>query len=174
VTVYIRDEKADAIVSANAKMQDAVQGRSILLWLPGQTAGLSVNLCLMFGWMGAVISVYRMAPVLRQTMGWYALGICVLSLAMGVHWFMLVRGHRAGRSRMYWHAIATLAVGAVITAVALLRSDWVAAGLAGVGVIFSMVAQRLIAGPSYALFAAFYRAKRAYDSPGGGSSPPDV
>jgi hypothetical protein len=164
VTVYIRDEKADAIVRANAEIQDAVQGRSIMLWLPGQTAGLSVNMCLMFGWMGFAISVYRMVPELRHAMGWYALGICTLSAAMGVNWFMLVRGHPAGRTRMHRHAVVTLAVGALVTAVALLRNDWIAAGLAAAGVVFALVAQRLIAGPSYALFAAFYRAKRAHDS----------
>ncbi len=135
-----------------------------MLWLPGQTAGVSVNMCLMFGWMGIAISVYRMVPELRHAMGWYVLGICVLSGAMGVNWFMLVRGHRAGRTRMHWHAVATLAVGVLVTVVALLRSDWIAAGLVATGVGFVLVAERLIAGPSYALFAAFYRAKRAYDS----------
>jgi hypothetical protein len=105
-----------------------------------------------------------MVPETRQAMGWYALGICALSAVMGVHWLMIIRGHRAARFRMYWHAIATLSIGALVTTVALVRRDSVAAGLAGVGMVFAFAAMRLVAGPSYALFAAFYRAKRGYES----------
>jgi len=135
-----------------------------MLWLPGQGAGVTVNMCLTIGWMGSAISVYRMVSEIRQSMGWYALGIGALSAAMGIHWFMIIRGHRAARILMYLQAVATLSIGAMVTAAGFIRSDIVAAGLAGVGTFFALAAMRLVAGPSYAMFAAFYRAKRAYES----------
>lgn len=162
MTVYVRDQDADAIIAKDAKIQDAVQGRSIMLWLPGQGVGVSVNICLTFGWMGSVISVYRMVPQLRYMMGWYVLGILAVLSPMSIIWYAILRGHPAARSRMHAFTIATLVVGIVVSAVALVRGDMIAAGLAAAGLAFTFVALRLVAGPSYALLTAFFRAKRAY------------
>ena len=164
MAMYITDESADSIIVSNAKLRDTVQGNALVLWLPGQGAGVGANLCLMLCWMGALISLFRVVPVLRQPTPWYLLFICVMAASMGVHWFMVLRGQRAARRRMYRYAVATLAVGVIVTITALLRSDKVAAALVGVGTVFAFAAVRIIAGPSYALFAAFYRAKRAYES----------
>jgi hypothetical protein len=161
--MYISDQSADATIVTNDKIRAAVEGKAAMLWLPGQSAGVTVNMCLMFGWMGTVISVYSMVPEIRHAMGWYALGVGLVSAAMGIHWFMIIRGFPAARMRMYWHTVATLSIGALVTAVALVRQDMVAAGLGGAGTVFAFAAMRLVAGPSYALFAAFYRAKRAHE-----------
>ena len=160
--MYIQDESADAVVAKDEKLQSVVQGSAIMLWLPGQGAGVSANMCLMFGWMGTMISVYRMVPQLRYMMQWYALGSVVVMSVMGILYYTLLRGHHAARSRMYAYATFTLIAGAVVAAVALVRADWIAAALAAAGIAFTAVAQRLVAGPDYALLAAFFRAKRAY------------
>lgn len=162
--MYTSDENADSIIVSNDKVRDAVQGNAIMLWLPGQGAGVGVNACLMLSWMGILISLIRMVPALRQPAAWYLLLIGVMAAAMGVHWFMILRGQAAARRRMYRYAVATLAIGVLITITALLRTDKVAAALVGVGTALSFAAVRIIAGPSYALFAAFYRAKRAYET----------
>jgi hypothetical protein len=163
VTVYIRDDAADTIVAKDEKLQAVVQGRAIMLWLPGQTAVVSVNTCLMFGWMGTTMSVYWMVPQLQYMMHWYAIGIVTVMSLMGLAWISVARGYPLGRSRMYVYANATLAVALCVAAVAVARSDWIAAAMAAVGVALTAVAQRLVAGPSYALFSAFVRAKRAYE-----------
>lgn len=162
--MYISDESADAIIVSNDKVRDALQGNSIMLWLPGQGAGVGVNVCLMLCWMGALISLIRMVPALQHPTPWYLLLICVIGVLMGVHWFMILRGQRAARRRMYRYAVASVTVGVLVVVTALVRSDGVAAIFVGVGTVLAFVAVRIISGPSYALFTAFYRAKRAYES----------
>lgn len=164
MTMYISDESADSIVVTNVKIRDAVQGNSIMLWLPGQGAGIAANMCLMVGWMGIIISAIRTVPALRQPTVWHVLLIGVAAAIMGVHWFMILRGQRAARRRMYWYAVATLTVGVLVAMTAVLQSDKIAATLVTGGGMFAFAATRIIAGPSYALFAAFYRAKRAYEA----------
>lgn len=163
MTVYASDESADAVVAKDTTLQSVVRGKAVILSLPGQGAGASANFCLVLGWMGTLISVYRMVPQLRYMMHWYALSSVVVMSALGVIWYTLLRGHAAARSRMYAYANATLLVGGAVAAVALSRADWIAAALAAAGVAFTLIARRLVAGPSHALFAAVFRARRAHE-----------
>ncbi len=160
--MYTRDEAADTIIAGDEKLQAAVEGRTVLLLVPGHAAGVSTNLCLMFGWMGALIAIYRMVPQLREMMQWYAVAAVTVMSAMGVIYYAVLRGRPSARSRMYAYTITSLAFAIAIVAVALVRADWVAAGLAAVGVVFVAIAVRVVAGPSYALLSAFFRAQRVY------------
>ncbi|HKU43253.1 MAG TPA: hypothetical protein VJR89_34065 [Polyangiales bacterium] len=161
--MYVKDEAADAVVAADEKIQAALQGRSVMLLVPGHMAGVAVNACLMIGWLGTLIGAFHLFPFLRDSVGWYLIAIAIFSVSLATFWTVILRGHRPGRALMHGFAITSLAIATGMLCLALARSDRVGVGLAGSGLAFMLTAQRIIAGARYAQFTAFFRAKRTYE-----------
>lgn len=160
--MYMSDEKADAVVAKQSDIQRAVQGATIMLWVPGHGAGVAVNMCLLLGWIGSVLAVYRMRPPMLETIPYYYAAGAAAIVIMGFLAFLVLRGYRLARSYIYRFSLALIAVATVTASVAGIIGDRLAVGFALFGVVMSAVARRLVAGPSYAMFSAFFRAKRAY------------
>jgi hypothetical protein len=151
--VYIRDDAADAVVASDEKIQAVVQGRAARVFVPGHAAGVAVNACLMFGWMGTLIGAFRLIPVLGEN----DFG------ALATFWTIVLRGHRPGRTLMHRFVLGSLVAGLCVLFVGIARSDSIGVGLSGIGLVLMVGAQRVVAGSSYASFAAFFRAKRTYE-----------
>jgi hypothetical protein len=92
---------------------------------------------------------------------YYAAGAAAIVI-MGFLAFLVLRGFRLARIYIYRFSVTLIAVATIIAATAVVLGDRFAIGFAVFGVLVSAAAHRLVAGPSYALFSAFFRAKRAY------------
>lgn len=131
--------------------------------VPGHVAGVSVNACLMIGGIGTLIGAFHLFPLLKESIGWYLFAIGTFAASLATFWTVVLRGYRPGRSLINYFALASLGAAATLFVLALARTDRIGMGIVGVGLVFHIAAQRLIAGPSYALFTAFFRAKRAHE-----------
>jgi hypothetical protein len=49
IAMFVADETADELVRNQEKLQDLVHGKTAMAWLPGQSAGIGAQACLMFG-----------------------------------------------------------------------------------------------------------------------------
>lgn len=160
--MYIRDDKADEIVENHQELQQAIRGLHMMVVVPGHGSHLLVTMALTFGWMGSSIGVYGLSGNDRTVLVCGLASSLVFAALVGYFNWQVLRGRSAGRRRLYVFATSLLAFSIAVVAAALLRSDSHATFIAAAGVVASFVAQRGSASASYALFAAFFRAKRAY------------
>jgi hypothetical protein len=163
VTMYVSDDSVDAAIAKQPKIQDAVRGKSIMLFPPGHAVSVAVNACLTIGYMGTALSVYLTWPIESFTMLIYLIAAVGMAVALGSVAFSLLRGFSSARRIMYRFSVALALLGGIAATVTLTRFDTLASGLAIGGVALSVAANRLIAGEGYALFSAFFRAKRAFE-----------
>ncbi len=161
--MYIRDDAADAVVASDEKIQAVVQGRAARVFVPGHAAGVAVNACLMFGWMGTLIGAFRLIPVLGENDFGFMVAAVAVGAALATFWTIVLRGHRPGRTLMHRFVLGSLVAGLCVLFVGIARSDSIGVGLSGIGLVLMVGAQRVVAGSSYASFAAFFRAKRTYE-----------
>jgi hypothetical protein len=115
-----------------------------------------------FGWMGSSIGAYGLSGNDRTVLVWCLGASLVIAALIGWLNWQVLRGQTVARRRLYLFTSWLLACSVLVLTGALLRFDARAAVVAAGGVVASFVAHRTSAGASYALFAAFFRAKRAY------------
>jgi hypothetical protein len=162
--MYVSDESVDAVIAQQPKIQDAVRGKSIMVFPPGHAVSVTVNVCLTLGYMGTALSAYLMSPIRTLTMLIYLIAAVGMALGLGGVAFSLLRGFSSARRIMYRFSIVLVLLGCTATIATFTRTDTLALGLAIAGLVLSVAANRLIAGEGYALFSAFFRAKRAFAS----------
>ena len=160
--MYIRDETADEIVNKQTAIQDHVQGRSVLLWLPGMGAGVATQTLLMLGGIGSAVAVFWLWSPEVDDFKFFIGGMAVVALPMALIFNAVVRGAPRARTHMHRLSLVQTAVAAAITLICVLRWNTFSLALATVGLVFSALAARLIAGPAYATLAAIYRAQRVH------------
>lgn len=157
---YVSDTAADEVVRNSAALQELVEGRNVTLWPPGATSGLGVQALLLLGWAGLAIAVLRWLPSSPTNFG-YFLGATLLSAgASALLLYRLVRGRPGARTYVFRFSAGQSVLAVAVTIGSVVLGNVTASGLATASMIMNLAAQRLVAGPGYALFAAFYRAIR--------------
>lgn len=159
---YARDEVADEVVASDEKIQQAIKGTIILLIVPGHAAHVGVMLGLILAWMGPSLSAFLMLVRRPQDVVYYFLASAVFVVIVGYCAYALLAGLRRARTRMFRLALALSTMGVGVLALAVMRDEQPAIVLACGGTLAGALASRGIAGASYALCAAFFRAKRAH------------
>jgi hypothetical protein len=159
--MYIRDDIADKSILENKKIRDAIRGTSAILVAPGHAAYVLTNFMLMLGWMGCSIGVYGTSGE-SKTVLVYCLGASLVDVTLvSFIGYQVVSGYPRARRHMYVYSIglAVLCTSAVL--IALTYGGRAALVVSVGGLLASLVAIRCLSGPSYAMLAAFFRAKRA-------------
>lgn len=166
--MYIEDAAMDATVARDPALQEIVQGRRVLLWGPGYAATAGAQVCISFGSICCTVGVLFLGPLdIAHFERVLAFGILPCgAVAVGLSQSVL-RGWVLGRAYIYrFSQVLVLASLSVTIACAVLRDgtrQWVfATAVSSLGLLFSLVGTRLIAGPGYALTSALFRARCAY------------
>jgi hypothetical protein len=161
--MYISDEVVDQVVANNATLQDVVQGRSLMLWRPGQTATLAAQCCMMFGFIATSLAVFWLWPLTLDSFKYYFFaGILPGGATLAWLFNAVVRGKPNARTHIYRYSIATVAISICVALACILLMKNASIGLAAAGLAFNAIAMRLIAGQGYAMISAMFRAQRAY------------
>lgn len=155
-------ETADRAVAGSAELQEFIRGERVALIPPGTTAFLAVNMLVLLCWLSIGVIVGMHVP--RSDRAMLTLMIVAgLSPAFGIAAYRVVLGsgeaHR-GMSRL----TILLCILSVLSILSLMweRGIGHVEPFFWVGLASGTLAHRLVRSPSYALFAAFFRAKRAY------------
>ena len=164
---YLDDAAVDKIVADDPALQDAVQGRRLLLWGPGYGAWVSAQACMSFGSLCSIVAWTFLQPLDVQRF-WHMMAFGVLptgAILIGLSQTVL-RGFAFGRRAIYrlTQLLSVAALG-VSTACLVLREGSrgsFALGLSAAGSVLCISAMVLVAGPGYALASAFFRARRAF------------
>lgn len=161
--MYVHDEVVDQVVTNNETLQDVVQGRTLMLWRPGQTATLAAQCCMMFGSIATSLAVVWLWPLTLDSFKYYFF-IGILPLGGALAWLFngVVRGRPNARTHIYRYSIATVVISICVALPCILLVKSVSIGLAAAGLAFNASAMRLIAGQGYAMISAMFRAQRAY------------
>jgi hypothetical protein len=159
---YIRDEAADETIRNHDAMQDVVNGRVAMLWLPGAWSGLAAQMSLMFGWAGISLSVLWLWPLDVQHFMYFMIAAFVLAGVTSALLHAVVTGRSSARTYVYRFCLIQSALAAsVLVGYLILRSDnKVSVAMAATSLVLSAFASRLVSGTGYALLAAIYRAQR--------------
>jgi hypothetical protein len=160
--MFILDETADEIVRNHAKLQDLVHGRTAMVWLPGQGAGVGAQACLMFGGAATGLSVLWLSTITVQHFMYFMIGAAIFAAVHGATFYAVLRGRPQARTHTYRFGIAMVSLSTCIAITCLVRGAKVPLTLAAAGFAFNVLAMRLISGPSYALLSAIFRAQRAH------------
>jgi hypothetical protein len=158
----------DAAVARDPALQEIVQGRRVLMWGPGYAATAAAQACVSFASICCVVGVLFLGPLdIAHLERMLVFGILPSgAVAVGLSQSVL-RGWALGRAYIYRFSQA-LCLAALSAFIACLVSrdgtrQWLfASALSSLGVLFSLVGTRLIAGPGFALTSALFRARRAY------------
>jgi len=158
--MYVLDEEVDKVVGRDEELQDVIHGRKVMLWRPGQTVGLIVQASLVLGWIGMSLALFWLLKPSVQTFAYYIVGALLIAAPLNVLNYRMVRGAPGARTHTYRFGIlmALLAAGSLV--VCLKHANIVASTMAAVGLVMNIVAVKLIAGRSYALLSAGFRAQR--------------
>lgn len=157
-----RDDAADAVVDNDAKLQDHIHARSLILWLPGMSAGIAAQICLMISGIGIALSLLFAWPLEAENFKYYVGGIALGGLPMAVLSNQLVRGLPFARNGMLWLSVAYAGIAALEAGGFLFLARDTSLKIALIGLLAGLAAVRLVASPSYALLAAVYRAQRVH------------
>lgn len=160
--MYIQDEAADEVLSKNAKIQDAVRGRTVMLVVPGHASYVFAILGLILGWMGSGLGAYGIAGSTEAALPYCMLASLVGVTIMSMLIYRVLRGTPSARRHMYIFALGVAVMSAAVSLVALIRWEKPSLIVATIACIASVLSSRTIAGANYAAVAAFFRAKRAY------------
>lgn len=174
MTMYISDSQADELVANNAELQAVIHGKRVVFWLPGYGAGAGVVIGLLLGWAGPAIVANKILFPPRTA--WFLLGAITAGSAISFGAYRVILGFPSARRHMNVLSTVILAFALAIFVVvmgSLPSTRWLVIDgsihsgdglLSGVGLIAAIVAKRLVAGPFYAAFAAFFRARRVHAS----------
>ena len=160
--MYILDETADRTVREHRNIQDVVQGKTAMLWLPGQGAGVAAQGSLTFGWAGTCLAALWLMQFNSQLFMCLILTTLVFAAGLSLTFHAVLRGKPQARTRAYRFSVAMAAVAGSVALFCLARGAKLPLAIAAVGLAFNVLATRLIAGPSYALLSAIFRAQRAH------------
>jgi hypothetical protein len=160
--MYIRDEVVDEIVARHETLQNVVQGRTVMVWRPGQTAALATMGCLMFGWAGTSLSLFWLATPSVKTFAYCVVAAFVVAAPMNLFNYRVVRGAPRARTYMYRFSVAMVGASSLALIACVIGLNKVAIVMAAVGVALNLIAAKLIAGHGYALLSATFRAQREY------------
>jgi len=160
--MFILDETADEIVQKQAQLQDLVHGKTAMLWLPGQGAGVGAQACLMFGGAATGLSVLWLSTITTQHFMYFMIGAAIFAAVHGATFYAVLRGRPQARTCAYRFGIAMASMSTCVAIACLVRSAKVPLAIAAAGLTLNVLAIRLIAGPSYALLSAIFRAQRAH------------
>lgn len=133
-----------------------------MLVLPGHAAHMLSVLGLILGWMGNGLGAYGIAGNTEAALPYCMLASLVGVTIMSLLIYRVLRGALVARRHMYVYTLGVAGMSAAVWLVALIRWEKSAVVVATVACSASVLSSRVIAGPSYAAFAAFFRAKRAY------------
>ena len=161
MTMYILDKTADDFVARNQVLQDVVQGKRVVFWLPGYGAVASVPMLLSIGWGGTALGLAHLASLERNP-AWFLLSAVIVVSLIGVFNVRVLRGFARARASMHQLSVALVFVGMVVVGAGVdgfSLTQWVPSGI---GLLASIVARYLIAGNFYAALCAFFRARRTF------------
>lgn len=172
--MYISDGQADELVANNAELQAVIHGKRVVFWLPGYGTGVAVIVGLLVGWTGPAIVANKILFPPRTA--WFLLGAITAASAISFSAYRVLLGSPSARRHMKVLSTAILAFALAIFVVAmgsLPSARWIISDgsihygdgfLSGVGLVAAIIAKRLVAGPTYSAFAAFFRARRLHAS----------
>lgn len=160
--MYIRDDKTDDVVAKHEQLQKVIRGETAMVVVPGHAAHMLVGMGSVLGWMGTSLAAFGLAGNSRSILPYLLLaGLIVVSI-LSLLLYQVLRGHPMARGRMFGYACGLAALGVCVLIAALLWGDRSTLVVGGFGMVASALTARCIAGANYALFAAFFRAKRKY------------
>ena len=160
--MYVSDDKTDEVVAKHAQLQSAIRGTTVLLVVPGHGSHMLVGLGLMLGWMGTSLAVYGLTNNSRTMLPYLlSAGLIAVSI-MSILLYQVLRGQPAARRRMFKCTVVLAIVALCVLSAAVVWGDRATLLVSVVGAAASALTARCIAGANYALFAAFFRAKRKY------------
>ena len=165
---YVADAEVDAVVASDGSLQDVVQGRQITLWGPGYAATAGAQACSSLGAVCSLVAVVFLGPLeLERVAHFFAFGILPSgALLVGINQAVLRGWKRARRCVYRLSQVLSASSFAVFLVCLFLREaqrQWFfAVSVSVLGVLLSVIAMRLVAGPSYALTSAVFRARRAH------------
>jgi hypothetical protein len=157
---FIRDGAADETVRNDKRLQDHIHARTVILWLPGMSAGVAVQGLLMFAGAGIAISALWFGSIDAERFKYFVFAVVLGSIPMAMLFNALVRGVSSARTWMFRLSLAHSFIAALETLAFLILGRSISAVVASIGFVLSLMAARLVAGASYALLAAIYRAQR--------------
>jgi hypothetical protein len=172
--MYISDGQADELVANNAELQAVIHGKRVVFWIPGYGTGAGVVIGLLLGWAGPAIVANKILFPPRTA--WFLLGAITAASAISFSAYRVLLGSPSARRHMNVLSTTILAFALAIFVVVMgslpsirwfIREGTIHYGdglLSGIGLVAAIVAKRLVAGPFYAAFAAFFRARRAHAS----------
>lgn len=160
--MFVRDETADELVRSQANLQDFVRGRTAMAWLPGQSAGVGAQGCLMLGAGATGVSILWLSKITTQHFLYFVIGAAIFATVHGLTFYSVLRGRPKARTRAYRFGIAMLSLSFCMAIVCLVSGAKIPFALALAGLVFNGLGTKLIAGPGYALLSAIFRAQREH------------
>jgi len=157
------EEAADQTVARSEELQRVLRGEEILLFPPGGTALLGANMGILLGW-GALAAPTMVRSIrvgeseaAALSMGLYiGLGLVVCMLPG----LLVVRGFSFGHTFSRRECRVLFCLSGLVATVSLVRRDTVGVASSAIAVLLFLIADRLTARASYALAAAYFRARR--------------
>ena len=157
---FVRDAVVDEIVRKDERLQDHIHARIVILWLPGMSSVIAVQCLLMVAGIGIALALLWFWPLTAEHFKYYVGGIVLGSIPMAALYNLLIRGFASARTNMFRLSVAYASIAAVQMIVFLVTTHKVSLCSAAISFAAGLAAVQQIAGPSYALLAAIYRAQR--------------